>query len=65
MTDTGKPSILFVTDRYSFPGKGVEDDLDRVECHVQPSGDIDVLDGTDGQATRGIERSHDTLEVGL
>ena len=41
------------------------DDLYREDCHVQSSGDIDVLDGTDGQATRGIERSHSTFEVGL
>ena len=65
MTGTDEPSILFVTDRFLFPGKGVEDDLDRVECYVEPSVDVDVFDGTDGQATRGVQESHSTLEVGL
>ena len=65
MTGIETPSILFVTDRFPFPGNGEEDDLYRVDCRVQPSGDIDVLDGTDGQATRGVERSHSTFEVGL
>ena len=57
--------MLFVTDRFPFPGKGVEDDLYRVDCRVQPSGGIDVEDGMDGQATGGIQRSHSTFEVGL
>ena len=62
---TDESSILFVADCFLFPGKGVEDDLDRVECHVEPPGDIDVFDGMDGQATRGVQGSHSTLEVGL
>ena len=57
--------MLFAIDRFSFPGKAVENDLYRVDPRVQPSGGIDVEDGMDGQATRGIRRSHSTFEVGL
>ena len=58
--------MLFVIDRFSFPGKAVENDLYRVDLwSVQPCGGIDVEDGMDGQATGGIQRSHSTFEVGL
>ena len=57
--------MLFAIDRFSFPGKAVENDLYWVDPRVEPSGGIDVEDGMDGQATRGIERSHSTFEVGL
>ena len=62
-------SMIFLTDRtviVSFPGKPVENDLYRVDpWSAPPSCGIDVEDGTDGQATGGIRRSHSTFEVGL
>ena len=59
-------SMIFVIDRVPFPGKPVENDLYRVDLwSAPPSCGIDVEDGTDGQATGGIQRSHSTFEVGL
>ena len=55
-------SMLPVTDRYPFPGKAVENDFYRVDSCVQSSCGIDIKDGTDWQATGGIQRSHSTFE---
>ena len=59
---TNISSMMFLTDRtviVSFPGRPEENDHDWVSG--PPSCGIDEGNGTDGQATGEIRRSHSTL----
>ena len=60
-------SMIFLTDRtviVPFPGKPVENDHYRADLWSgPPSCGIDEGNGTDGQATGEIGRSHATFEV--